>query len=46
MINSNLLAVTMPLQPLQGRNPCLARNLMQQQPDDLRVIGKSSGLSI
>lgn len=43
LINSNSppVKITVPLQPFQGRNPCLARNLMQQQPDDLPVIGNS-----
>lgn len=43
MINSNSppVKVTVPLQPYQGRNPCLARNLMLQQPDDLSINGNS-----
>ncbi|CAL1263730.1 unnamed protein product [Larinioides sclopetarius] len=33
------LKVTYPLQPHQGRNPCLARNLMQELPRETPVIG-------
>lgn len=33
--------VTVPIQPFQGRNPCLARNLIQQQIDDMPIIGNS-----
>ncbi|GFU11450.1 bone morphogenetic protein receptor type-2 [Trichonephila clavipes] len=35
--------VTYPLQPHQGRNPCLARNLMQELPNEIPVIGNSLG---
>lgn len=43
MINSisSPVQVTVPLHPFQGRNPCLARNLMQQQNDNLPVIANS-----
>ncbi|GFT27346.1 bone morphogenetic protein receptor type-2 [Nephila pilipes] len=36
-----LTKVTYPLQPYQGRNPCLARNLMKELPHETRVIGNS-----
>ncbi|KFM68339.1 Bone morphogenetic protein receptor type-2, partial [Stegodyphus mimosarum] len=37
--DSSATKVSVSLQPHQGRNPCLARNLLQEQSDDLPVIG-------